>query len=266
MFVIGAVDGVNTLASNQEHLDSVTTAYVYSMDLNTSFSGDDNLYVRLKTGDGWTSSWDSKPGTYHIEAKDQSDIMHVDKIWYTFPIGDKFTATVGPKIENYYMLAAAPSVYKPGVLKSFKLGGHGVAFGASTSTGAGITYKGDNGFAVSSTFNSKKAATTTGLFTDGDQNKINTQVAFTKDNYHLSATYSIQQGWNSWSYYSTSDLNAGTSATTASADGIALRGWWRPDDSIVDNWTYMNREGNLFKGDECKVEYQEYKKKSPYYA
>ena len=230
VFVIGAVDGVNTLASNQEHLDSVTTAYIYSMDLNTSFSGDDNLYVRLKTGDGWTSSWDSKPGTYHIEAKDQSDIMHVDKIWYTWPIGDSWTATVGPKIENYYMLAATPSVYKPGALKAFKLGGHASAFGASTSTGAGLTYKADNGFAVSTTFNSKKAATAVGLFTEGDQNKINTQIAFTKDNYHLSATYSIQRGWNSWSYYSTKDLNAGTSATTASADAVALRAWWRPEE------------------------------------
>ena len=43
-------------------------------------------------------------------------------------------------------------------------------------------------------------------------------------------------------------------------------GWWRPDDSIVDNWTYMDREGNLCKGYDCRVEYQEYKKKSPYYA
>ena len=226
VFVVGAIDNNDTLGDTE----ALTAAYIYSMDLNTSFTGDDNLYVRLKTGDGW-DAWGDKPGNYHIENKDQGDIMHVDKIWYTFPIGDKFSATVGPKIENYYMLAAAPSVYKPGILKAFKLGGHGVAFGASTSTGAGITYKGDNGFAVSTTFNSKQAATANGLFTDDDQNKINTQVAFTKDNYHLSATYSMQQGWNSWSYYSTSDLNAGTSATTASADGIALRGWWRPDET-----------------------------------
>ena len=49
------------------------------------------------------------------------------RIRYTFPIGDNFTGTVGPLIENYYMLAATPSVYKPGALKAFKLGGHGAA-------------------------------------------------------------------------------------------------------------------------------------------
>ena len=227
VFVIGAVDGNDTVSDSE----AVTASYIYSMDLNTSFTGDDNLYVRLKTGDGWSASWSDKPSNYHIENKDQGDIMHVDKIWYTFPIGDSFTATVGPKIENYYMLGATPSVYKPGVLKAFKLGGHGVAFGASTSTGGGLTYKNDNGFSVSTTFNSKQAATATGLFTEGDQNKINTQVGYTKDNYHLSATYTMQNGWNSWSYYSTADLVDGVSATTASADGVALRGWWRPDET-----------------------------------
>ena len=226
VFVVGAIDNNAELGDTE----ALTAAYIYSMDLNTSFTGDDNLYVRLKTGDGW-DAWGSKPGNYHIENKDQADIMHVDKMWYTFPINDSFSATVGAKIENYYMLAATPSVYKPGVFKAFKLGGHGVAFGASTSTGGGITYKADNGFAVGTTFNSKLAASTTGLFTEEDQNKVNTQVAYTKDNYHVSATYSMQNSWNSWSYYSTNDLVAQAGNAGVSADGLALRAWWRPDET-----------------------------------
>ena len=237
VMVIGAVDGNDTLGGDNE---AVNVSYVYQINLNTSFTGDDNLYVRLKSGDGWAGTWDNKPGTYHIEAKDNGDLLKVDKMWYTFPIGEKFTATVGPKIENYYMLAATPSVYKPGALKAFKLGGHASAFGASTSTGAGLTYKADNGFAASTTFNSKKAATTDGLFTDQDQNKINTQVAYTKDNYHVSATYTTQNGWNSWSYYATKDLATGASNVgwdsnstliTTQADGLALRAWWRPEET-----------------------------------
>ena len=231
VLAIGGVDGAGELGGNMH--EKVGAAYVYQMNLNTSFNGDDNLYVRLKAGDGWDGIWDDKPGTYHIEAKDTSDsadgaYFNVDKMWYTFPIGENFTATVGPLIENYYMLAATPSVYKPGALKAFKLGGHGSAFGASTSTGAGIKYVADNGFAISTTINSKKAASTKGLFTEEDQNKINTQVAYTADNYHLSATYSRQKGWNSWGYYSTSDANNGTDVVTVNSDSFAIRGWWRP--------------------------------------
>ena len=232
VLAIGGVDGADNLGGNMH--EKLVAAYVYQMNLNTSFTGDDNLYVRLKAGDGWDGAFDSTPGTYHIEAKDTSDAgdgayFKVDKMWYTFPIGEKVTATVGPLIENYYMLAATPSVYKPGALKAFKLGGHGSAFGASTSTGAGLKYVADNGLAVSTTVNSKKAASTKGFLTDEDQNKINTQVAYTADNYHVSATYSVAQGFNSWKYYSTKDAASGADDTDVTSDSFALRAWWRPD-------------------------------------
>ena len=255
VFAIGAVDGANELTGAADGTnEKVQAAYVYQMNLNTSFSGDDNLYVRLKAGDGWSGAFGSKPGTYHIENKDtsadaSSSYFKVDKMWYTFPIGESFTATVGPLIENYYMLAATPSVYKPGALKAFKLGGHGSAFGASTSTGAGLKYVGDNGFAVSTTVNSKKAASSTGFLTKGDQNKINTQVAYTADNYHVSATYSRQKGWNSWAYYATSVAVGDSGDTDVNSDSVALRAWWRPQEtgtatpSISVGYDTMNFSG-----------------------
>tara|TARA_B100000674_G_scaffold223898_1_gene183756 strand:+ start:172 stop:1692 length:1521 start_codon:yes stop_codon:yes gene_type:complete len=221
----GVYDDVKTPSMS----DAVTFAYVYQMNLNTSFTGDDNLYVRLKTSNGW-DNFKSKPGTYHNEAGSGKSILTVDKIWYTFPIGDKVTATVGPKIENYYMLAATPSVYKPKVLKAFRFGGHGAAFGASTSTGAGLKYEADNGFATSITVNSKGASGTNGFLTEQDENKINVMAAYTADNYHLSATYTTQSNnWDAWHYYSTDSLD--DDANLDDADGWALRTWWRPDET-----------------------------------
>ena len=228
VFAMGAVSD-NTKLGEKGTSDAVTAAYVYQMNLNTSFTGDDNLYVRLKTSNGWTN-FKSKPGTYHNEAGSHGNTLKVDKIWYTFPIGDKVTATVGPKIENYYMLAATPSVYKPKVLKAFRFGGHGAAFGASTSTGAGLKYEGDNGFATSITVNSKGAEGKNGFLTEEDENKVNIMAAYTADNYHLSATYTTQSNnWDAWHYYSTDNLD-GDSALD-DADGWALRTWWRPDET-----------------------------------
>ena len=228
VFAMGAVSD-NTKLGESGTSDAVTAAYVYQMNLNTSFTGDDNLYVRLKTSNGWTN-FKSKPGTYHNEAGSGGNTMTVDKIWYTFPIGDKVTATVGPKIENYYMLAATPSVYKPKVLKAFRFGGHGAAFGASTSTGAGLKYEGDNGFATSITVNSKGAEGSNGFLTEEDENKVNIMAAYTADNYHLSATYTTQSNnWDAWHYYSTDNLDG--DAALDDADGWALRTWWRPDET-----------------------------------
>ena len=246
VFAIGGINDGDQIGETE----ATTAAYVYQMNLNTSFTGDDNLYVRLKTGDGW-DNFAGKPATYHIEAKDNGDTLKVDKIWYTFPVSDKFTATVGPLIENYYMLAATPSVYKPGALKAFKLGGHGAAFGASTSTGAGVKYDAGNGFASSITVNSKGAENSKGFLTDEDTNKVNTMVAYNGDNYHLSATYTTQSGsWDAWEYFSTSDMRINTSTTTTvDADGWALRAWWRPEEvgtaipSVSVGWDTLSFSG-----------------------
>ena len=230
VFAVGAVDGNldlnDTSTTFSVQSEAVTAAMVYQMNLNTSFTGDDNLYVRLKATNGW-DNFSSKPGTYHNESGSGSGKLSVDKMWYTFPIAEKWEATVGPKIENYYMLAATPSVYKPKVLKAFRFGGHGAAFGASTSVGAGVKYTGDNGFASSLTVNSKGATGTNGFLTKEDENKVNAMFAYTQDNYHVSATYTSQNnGWDAWHYYSTDQIDGGTTDT----DGWALRGWWRPDD------------------------------------
>ena len=244
VFFTGAVDGNAKLKSSETEV--VNVAYVYQMNLNTSFTGDDNLYVRLKAQNGWVNMR-AKPGTYHNEAGGGTGTVTVDKIWYTFPIGDKWEATVGPKIENYYMLAATPSVYKPKVLKAFRFAGHGVAFGATTSTGVGIKYTGDNGFASSVTVNSQGGDDSNGFLTKEDANKVNVMAAYTQDNYHVSATYTTQtNGWDEWHYYSTQNLDSGNMDT----DGWALRGWWRPDEtgtaipSISAGFDTMTMTGN----------------------
>ncbi len=233
VFLLGAVDGNDDTYGDTEAL---VAGYVYQMNLNTSFTGDDNLYVRLKAGgpgNGIKTNFGNKPGTYHNETSNSDNILKVDKIWYTFPIGDNVTATFGPLIENYYMLAATPSVYKPKVLKAFRFGGHGIAFGASSSVGAGLKYVGDNGFATGITANSKSGSSTTGIFTEDDLNKVNTQFAYTGDNYHFSATYTTQNNGftDGYPYYTITGSGAGQISNAGKdTTGWALRAWWRPEE------------------------------------
>ena len=217
---IGAVDGATNIGGSE----SAQTGYTYTMNLNTSFTGDDNLYVRLKTGENG-GQWSLKE-TYHIETKDNSDALKVDKMWYTFPVGEKVTAFVGPRIENYYMYIT-PSIYQPGALKSFKLGGNS-NFGASTDVGAGFKWEADNGFAFASNLVDKNADSD-GLLSKTSVNKWDTQVAYTTDRYHVSATLSNAQNWTSQSYNATAAAAAmGTSGDTT---GVAYRGYWRPENS-----------------------------------
>ena len=231
IFWVGGIDGISDIDDDEdgsladEPSDAIQTGYTYTMNLNTSFSGDDNLYVRLKAGENG-GAWSSKPAGYHIDTKDTSDAFKVDKIWYTFPIGDSVTGFFGPRIENYYMYIT-PSIYKPGALKAFKLGGNS-NFGASTDVGFGFKYEADNGFAVASNVVDKNAdATNGGFFQDDSVSKWDTQVAYTADRYHLSLTYSNAQNWTSQLYNAT----ALGENTAADSTGYAARAYWMPEET-----------------------------------
>ena len=261
VFAAAAVDGASKVSSVAS--ESLQTMYTYTMDLNTSFTGDDNLYVRLRTGNGKVyaedanedpTTWGSfykKTAFYHTDTYSGGvDTLAVDKIWYTTPIGssEKWTATFGPKIENYYMYAAPVSIYRPGFHKAFKLGSLSGAFGASTKQGFGVKYVGDNGFAASSNIVSEGGATTDGFFTKEDGSKWDTMVAYTKDRYHVSLTLSQQDNdWSSFSYYATSTVKADADAD---ATAIAARAYWRPEESgtatpeISVGYDVINFDGN----------------------
>jgi len=208
--------------------DSLASAYQYTMNLNSSFTGDDNLYVRLRSGNSTGNFVNKEFGTYLSMGNEYTDLLKVDKIWYTFPVGDNNTVWVGPKIENYYMHGTTPSIYKP-VTKQFTLGGNGDAYGASTDSGFGWAYKAENGFAVSSNVVSKQNGTSNGLFTNQSKQSWATQAGYTTDQWSVSAI--INQKYNGWTdgYYESAQHTPSTGVTNFTA--IGLRGWWRPTET-----------------------------------
>ena len=227
-FSFGSVKDDDGVPSDTGNGEALMLAYSYTANLNTSFTGDDNLYVRLKAGNAsdWMSS--TTYGTYLSSAKGSADALAVDKIWYEFPVGDSSTVWIGPKIENYYMHATTPSIYKP-VTKQFTLGGNGAAYGASTNAGFGWAYNAENGFAVSTNFVSKQNGTANGILTDQAQTSWATQIGFTKPQY--SASLILNQKYNGWgdSYFSTA--NGRLRGGTGNSSNYGLRGWWRPLDA-----------------------------------
>jgi len=234
VFALATIDGANNV--NSSSTEALQAMYTYTMNLNTSFTGDDNLYVRLRSGNGKVTggSFYEKTAYYHTDTySGTADLLAVDKIWYTTPIGgsENWTAIFGPKIENYYMYAAPVSIYRPGFHKAFKLGSLSGVMGASTKGGVGIKYTGDNGFAASTNLVSSGArASTVGILTNEDEYKWDTMLAYTQDQYHVSLSLSQQHDdWTSFQYYATTA--AGTIEDDSNATAIAARAYWRPKNS-----------------------------------
>jgi len=221
--------------------------YMYQLNMNSSFTGEDNLYVRIKTGnvDG---GFDDKGSGSYLSATSSSDTsstdtaqtnaLKVDKIWYQFPVGDSLQVWVGPKIENYYMLASAPSIYKP-VTKQFALGGNGSAYGSSTSPGFGVAWTqqvddpSEGRFALSMNYTSKDGANSTkGISNDESRNFLLTKVEYGSPKWQVSAAMAkkssptaTDNGYDG--YFHTGLANDTEGDLTA----YGLRAYWKPDET-----------------------------------
>tara|TARA_X000001036_G_scaffold400964_1_gene405688 strand:- start:319 stop:1395 length:1077 start_codon:yes stop_codon:yes gene_type:complete len=236
-FITGYVDD-----DAETDTDNLTMEYMYQLNLNTSFTGEDNLYTRIKTGNVGDHFADKGQGTYLGAASSsasggvQTGNLKVDKLWYQFPVGDSLQVWVGPRIENYYMLASAPSIYKP-ITKQFALGGNASAYGSSTSPGFGVAWTEqaedpmDARFALSMNYTSKDGANSAkGLNDDAARSFFLTKVEYGSPRWQVSAAMAKKSspagtvnGYDG--YFHTAEAKATGGDLTA----YGLRAYWKPE-------------------------------------
>jgi len=225
--------------------------YMFQANLYSSFTGKDKLYTRIKTGNFVATAGSEDPfedqerGTHLSAANSNGNELEVDKLWYEFPVTDSIKAWVGPRIENYYMLASAPSIYKP-ILKGFALGGNASTYGSSTSPGLGAAWiqQTDDRSAARWAISTNYAAAnghqaTTGIFADTGAKWL-TKVEYGSPRWQVSGAVAFNMCDESKAG-STSNLITDTCTdwqsyyTTAAGEGLtgnetayALRGYWKP--------------------------------------
>jgi hypothetical protein len=193
---IGATDGV-------AGAEAVQAVYGFQIDLNTSFTGEDSFDVSIDAGNGGN-------GLSEIDLNEGSDddVLTVDGVSYTFPLGDKTTVFVGDNMDGSTLYSTACVYGGPtnnlddcGNGSSAMAGGAGTAAGASFDIGNGFTaalgYTGDG-------------SSTNGLLTKEGLDTYGGQLSYAADSYGLSVTY----------------------ANVESADDTTfwgLNGYWTPD-------------------------------------
>ncbi|KZR87484.1 iron uptake porin [Synechococcus sp. MIT S9508] len=273
--------GLNT-GSDYKGQDALTFNYTAQFDLNTSFTGKDLLYTRIKTGNFSKNFYNQDSDAYGQSnladlavGNSNGDTLKVDKLWYQFPIGSSFTAYVGPKIEHYYMLGSTPSVYRQ-ILKQFKLGGYYGAYGASTSPGAGLAWRQQKDDRMSPRFTVSTAYTASegdhscirgsscgGIGTNESSARWTSQIAYGNPQWNISAAYQYAQegGFKGYgtpvgkaNYYINSS-GALTKGSYADVNSVALRAWWQPSKSgwmpsISTGWGLSSFSDPAVEGDE----------------
>lgn len=170
-FQVGAVE-------RSEITEAVTATYSYDIDLNTSFTGDDNLYVGIETGNS------SSFVDFTLDSSgDGEDTLSVTSMYYQFPL-ENWDIAVGPKLDSDDLMPTTTSVYSD----SFFFGSqYGLAsnFFASQGTGGGVAVARtfDSGWNASGSIIGTSASTPNGLLTKEGNDIYTLSLGYDADNY-----------------------------------------------------------------------------------
>jgi len=225
-----------------------TFNYNLELSLNTSFTGKDLLRTVLRAGDFGASPFGGQPaylGLSELESAFESDaganIVAIDKLFYQWPLGKGFTATVGARVGQDDMLALWPSAYPADtILNVMAVNGAPAAYNKNLGPGAGLMWQGQS-FSISANYVASNGASADpalgGVATNGSGGSGSVQVAYAADQFGLAAIYSLLQPGSQGIPGATPFVQQGTGSSSmdlfpnASTNAFGLSGYWQPSHS-----------------------------------
>jgi len=266
-FVLGAnsFGGGNSDLSNFASNLEGATSFNYDVRLNfdTSFTGKDLLRTTLRAGNFADSAFGNS-GLNQLEVAfqescgtgiDCGDVVAINRLFYQFPIGSGFTATIGGKVRQDDMLAMWPSAYPADtILDVFTYAGAPGAYNLNLGAGAGLWWKngnwsisanyvaenGDGGSPSSKgCFDSKGNDTRIGcggIGTEASRETGTVQLGYAGSNWGLAAAYNYSNGvgvasGTPFSIAANAAAPEGSDFGFSSINSVGISGYWQPKNS-----------------------------------
>nr|WP_216900316.1 iron uptake porin [Synechococcus sp. CCY 9618] len=245
-FVIGAnaFSGSNSPALDAARAAVGATTFSYDLQLSfdTSFTGKDLLRTILRAGNFADSAFGGAGptgglSTLEVAFQEEAgpDVVGIDKLYYQFPIGSGFTATVGGRVGQEDMLALWPSAYPSDtILNLFTLNGAPAAYNKNLGPGAGLWWQQD-GFSISANVVAANGAvgdpSIGGIGTGSSAGTGTVQIGYARDQWGLAAIYSrIQSGVGVPGATPFTGLTYEANPNSRT-DAFGLSGYWQPAQS-----------------------------------
>ena len=219
---------------------ALTSTYSYFLDLNSSFTGDDNLYVGIETGNAGSVNFltdDSVAG---------SDSLDVHSVYYQFPIGG-FDVAVGPKLDNDDLMPTTTSAYSD----KFFMAGYALLESNAylygyTGAGVAVSKNFDNGFNTSGSLIGTGAATSAGLLTEEGMDIITLSAGYDGDNFGGGIVYVDGDDYcgivNS---FISNGCSSVLGVSSLAINSIGIGGYWTPNEGK----TTISATANMLKPD-----------------
>jgi hypothetical protein len=251
----GRIPGAGALGNNR-NWGAVSFNYDVRLNLNTSFTGKDLLYTRLRSGNFTNSVFNGQP--YSLLALDKAfaptggnNVVNIDRLYYRFPVGKTFTAVIGPRARNTEALAITPTFYRADLLDVFTLNGAPATYNKATGAAFALIWKqqvkkGQPFLAASTSYVAPNGDSSNpsqgGLLTSGAQGSFLTQVGWAGPQFALTAAWRYGQCGQGLTRRGTQFANqtlpcsegVGTSGVSpfwsgnSSSNNFALNAAWQP--------------------------------------
>jgi hypothetical protein len=226
--------------------NQVTFNYDVRLTLDTSFSGKDLLRTRLRSGNFSGDPLGSSGNVFKLDKAEENacdeggNCVSIDRLFYTFPVGNQVKLTVGALARNTEMLSFMPTAYKSGILDFFNLAGATGTYNKATGAAAGLSWKQKvkkgNPFA---TFDVNWVSANAAA----DDGYANSEIgAFTEEGaQNILAQLGVKgQNWGAAVAYRYGTENAGLRDPNSApryldvdqvSNSVSLAGYWQPMDS-----------------------------------
>jgi len=183
----GAVDGKGVTSTVTDGNEDVDFAYSFQTKLKTSFSGEDSLSLAIDSGSLVKGASGGSAVGEFAGIDETSDQLKIDGVAYKFPLGDNVTVLVGDGLDASKQFTTACAYGGP----SDTLDDCGNVNANVDNGGAHLSFEYDFGNGLTTAVG--YAGDNTGLGTKGNKDAYGANLAYSADNYGISATYGVQE-------------------------------------------------------------------------
>ena len=238
-FVLGGVPGYKTTAG----ANAGNTAFNYDLRLNldTSFTGKDLLRTRLRSGNFSSAPFGSSSSLLKLDKAETSQgtgttsNIILDRLYYTFPVGQNVKLTAGALVRNTEMAWIA-SAYKSDILDFFQLGGASGVYNKATGAGFGAQYTqpGKQGFVANLNYVAENGSdSSTGVFDSEGKLNLLGQIGYRAPQWGVAVGYRYGTQGSRVRNFNALGGGSGALGNGQDSNSVAFNAYWQPKTSGI---------------------------------